>query len=73
MFNIHNTMNLTSDLQTLNINQDTSMCSFDITSMYTNIPTSTLVKIILEECFGTQISFIPVKHDRRIHIVTQYV
>jgi hypothetical protein len=39
-------MNLMSDLQTVNINQDTRMCSFDITSMYTNIPINTVEKII---------------------------
>jgi hypothetical protein len=47
MFNIQNTINLIAELNNININHNTWICSFDISNMYTNIPLKTLVNIIL--------------------------
>jgi hypothetical protein len=38
-YNIYNTIQLLSELQHANIDQNTGICSFDISNMYTNIPT----------------------------------
>jgi hypothetical protein len=47
-FNIINTENFLTELKTLDINQYSRMCSFDIKNMYTNIPTEPLINIIKE-------------------------
>jgi hypothetical protein len=45
-FNVQNTMNLISDLNTIDIYQNTRMCSFEITNMYANTPLNSVVNII---------------------------
>jgi hypothetical protein len=45
-FNIKNILNLIDELNNININQNTRICSFDITNMYTNIPLNILKNII---------------------------
>jgi hypothetical protein len=47
-FNVTNTTDLLSELKELKINQNCRMCSFDITNMYTNIPTEFISNIITE-------------------------
>jgi type II secretory pathway component HofQ len=39
-------MNLISDLNNIDINQNTRMCSFDITNMYINIPLNSVINSI---------------------------
>jgi hypothetical protein len=39
-------MDLINELNNININQNTRMCSFDITNMYTNIPLNAIRNII---------------------------
>jgi hypothetical protein len=43
-----NTTDLVSELKELKINQNCRICSFDITNMYTNIPTEFISNIITE-------------------------
>jgi peptide methionine sulfoxide reductase MsrA len=45
-FNVQNTMQLISELNTISINQNARMCSFDITNMYTNIPLNEVIYTI---------------------------
>jgi hypothetical protein len=45
-FNTNNTVHLMEDLLQVNINQHTRFASFDITNMYTNIPTQQIPKIL---------------------------
>jgi hypothetical protein len=45
-YNIKNSIHLITDLQTIEINEDTRICSFDIKNMYTNIPKSDTLNII---------------------------
>jgi hypothetical protein len=45
-FNIKNILNLIDELNNISINQNTRICSFDITNMYTNIPLNILTNII---------------------------
>jgi hypothetical protein len=45
-FNIKNTPHLINDLQNININKDIRLCSFDISNMYTNIPTNDMINIV---------------------------
>jgi hypothetical protein len=45
-YNITNTLHLATDLRSLNIKEDTLMCSFDISNMYSNIPTKIIFIII---------------------------
>jgi hypothetical protein len=47
-FNINNTLSLMQSLNNIEINSNTKLCSFDITNMYTNIPTTELTTIIKE-------------------------
>jgi hypothetical protein len=47
-YNITNTAHLIKDLNNIPININTRMCSFDITNMYTNIPTKKVSEIIKE-------------------------
>jgi hypothetical protein len=39
-------MHLLTDLQTIEINENTRLCSFDIENMYTDIPKNNLIIII---------------------------
>jgi hypothetical protein len=41
-YNIQNSIQLMTDLKTIELNKDTRLCSFDITNMYTNIPKTEL-------------------------------
>jgi hypothetical protein len=45
-YNIKNTLQLINDLKEININPHTRLASFDISNMYTNIPTQDLKYII---------------------------
>jgi hypothetical protein len=45
-YNVENTISLITDLQTIEINENTRLCSFDIENMYTNIPKSNLINVI---------------------------
>jgi hypothetical protein len=45
-YNISNTVQLTTDLNSIPINENTRMCSFDIKNMYTNIPTAKVYEYI---------------------------
>jgi hypothetical protein len=45
-YNIQNSIQLMTDLKTLELNKDTRLCSFDITNMYTNIPKIGVINII---------------------------
>jgi hypothetical protein len=49
-FNIKNTVHLMEDLLQVSINQHTRFASFDITSIYTNIPTQQIPKILTILC-----------------------
>jgi hypothetical protein len=39
-------MHLINDLQSIHINKDTRICSFDISNMYTSIPTNNIINIV---------------------------
>jgi hypothetical protein len=54
-FNIKNTAHLMEDLLQIDINQNTRFASFDISNMYTNIPTQTVPNIITVMCKQNQI------------------
>jgi hypothetical protein len=45
-YNIQNSVHLTTDLQSIEINEDMRICSFDIQNMYTNIPKVEVLNII---------------------------
>jgi hypothetical protein len=45
-YNIQNSTHLTTDLQSIEINEDMRICSFDIENMYTNIPKVEVLNII---------------------------
>ena len=49
-FNIKNTVQLIDDLADILYNQKLRLASFDISNMYTNIPTEELIKIIKTAC-----------------------
>jgi hypothetical protein len=44
--NIQNSIHLITELKTIEINEDTRMCSFDIKDIYTNIPKVEVINII---------------------------
>jgi hypothetical protein len=44
--NGQNSIQLMTDLKTIEINKNTRLCSFDITNMYTNIPKNEMIIII---------------------------
>jgi hypothetical protein len=46
MFNVKNTTQLINDLTDIPYDQNLRLASFDITNMYTNIPTNKLIDII---------------------------
>jgi hypothetical protein len=46
LYNIQNSKHLTTDLQSIEIDKDVRMCSFDIENMYTNIPKLEVINII---------------------------
>jgi hypothetical protein len=46
MYNIQNSVHLTTDLQSIEINEDMRICSFNIENMYTNIPNVEVLNII---------------------------
>jgi hypothetical protein len=46
VYNIQNTIHLITELQSIEINEDMRICSFDIENMYTNIPKTEVVNII---------------------------
>jgi hypothetical protein len=49
IYNIQNSIQLITDLKTIELSKDTRLCSFDITNMYTNIPKIWfIIKNILE-------------------------
>jgi hypothetical protein len=39
-------MHLITDLQAIEINENTRLCSFDIENMYTNIPKNNIISVI---------------------------
>jgi hypothetical protein len=47
-FNVCNSVELITDLNKININMDTRICSFDIKNMYSNIPTHNLINVIVD-------------------------
>jgi hypothetical protein len=46
IYNIQNSINLIENLNKLDINEDTRLCSFNISNMYTNIPLTETINII---------------------------
>jgi hypothetical protein len=44
-YNVRNSIYLIADLKTIEINNDTRICSFDIENMYTNIPKREIINI----------------------------
>jgi len=52
---VKNTTHLIVDLQEIPYDQNLRLASFDITNMYTNIPTYDLATIIKEICKNNQI------------------
>jgi sugar (pentulose or hexulose) kinase len=46
-YNVQNSIHLMTDLQAIQLNKDTRLCSFDIENMYTNIPEVSIINIIL--------------------------
>jgi hypothetical protein len=46
-YNVKNSIQLTEDLQEIPYESSIKMASFDIKSMYTNIPTSELIQILM--------------------------
>jgi hypothetical protein len=44
--NIQTSLQLMTDLKTIELNKDTRLCSFDITNMYTNMPKIGVINII---------------------------
>jgi hypothetical protein len=49
-FNLKNTIQLSNDLSDIPYDSDIKLASFDITNMYTNIPTDEFPSIILNVC-----------------------
>jgi hypothetical protein len=47
-YNIQNYIHLTTDLQSIEIDEGVRMCPFDIENMYTNIPKLEVINIIRE-------------------------
>jgi hypothetical protein len=45
-YNIQNSIRLTTYLQSIKINEDVRICSFNVENMYTNIPKTEVVNII---------------------------
>jgi hypothetical protein len=45
-YNIQNSVHLTEDLQSIEINEDVRICSYDIENKYTNIPKLEVINII---------------------------
>jgi hypothetical protein len=45
-YNVCKSNHLMTDLNTIELNNDTRTCSFDIENMYTNIPTKDIINII---------------------------
>jgi hypothetical protein len=45
-YNIQNSIQLMTDLKSIEINTNTRLCSFDITNMYINIPKNEVINII---------------------------
>jgi len=54
-FNVKNTVQLIKDLANIPYNQKLRLTSFDISNMYTNIPTEELIKIIKTACQNNNI------------------
>jgi len=54
-FNVKNTVQLINDLTDIPYNQKLILASFDISNMYTNIPTEELIKIITKACQNNNI------------------
>jgi hypothetical protein len=54
-FNVRNSTHLIEDLHEIPYDQNIRLASFDITNMYTNIPTHDLMTIIKEICQNNQI------------------
>jgi hypothetical protein len=50
VYNIKNPIHLINDLNEIPINQDLKFTSFDISNMYSNIPTTSLIHIITTMC-----------------------
>jgi hypothetical protein len=50
MFNVRNSIHLITDLQEIPVDSDLRFASFDITDMYSNVPTTELIKIIEQSC-----------------------
>ena len=58
-YNIHNSIHLMNDLNTIKIDENTRLCSFDIENMYTNIPKKDIMNItknILQRNHNTNIN-----------------
>jgi hypothetical protein len=51
-FNVQNTAQLIKDLEEIPVNDNTRLVSFDITNMYTNVPTDELADIIKLLCMN---------------------
>jgi hypothetical protein len=46
VYNIQNSISLIENLKELEINENTKLCSFDITNIYTNIPITEAISIL---------------------------
>jgi hypothetical protein len=58
-YNAHNSTHLMTHLKTIDLNSDTSICSFDIKNMYTNIPRKDIINItnnVLENNIQIEVS-----------------
>jgi hypothetical protein len=54
-FNVKNTVQLIEDLIEIPYSQNLRLASFDITNMYTNIPTKELIKTIKAACLNNNV------------------
>jgi len=61
-FNIKNSIQLINDLKDIPFNQNLRLASFDISYMYTNIPTDKLLTIIESACKNNDVEE-ALKHD----------
>jgi hypothetical protein len=50
-FNVRNSTHLITDLKEIPVDSDLRFASFDITDMYSNVPTTDLIKIIEQSCY----------------------
>ena len=66
-FNVKNTIHLMKDLMNIQYNSNIKLASFDITNMYTNIPTNGLPNIIHNLCSNNHVN--PSTQTELLHLV----